>query len=398
MQPTEALCIDQLELKNRRVFIRVDFNVPLNEQRIPLDMTRIDAALPTIRFAMQAGAKVRIVSHIGRPPVGILLDKKYSLDFLVPILEQKLQAQVHFLSDQQSLADISDDMALVLLENIRCHAGEVNRDEAFIRHWLRQCDVWVMDAFATAHRTSVSTYDMIQRAPQACMGFLMKHEIQTIESFLTSEQRPKVAVLGGAKISSKIHLIEKMLQCCDWVLLGGALANTLWMAQGYEIGQSLVEKEYQAMAVSLLKNNRCVMPVDAMGFTQQGEPVDQSSVWIKSPHAIGPYDVIQDIGPVTQKQYNEHLMKAQTILWNGPMGRFEDPRFQSGTMAIAHACGQSQARSLAGGGETLAALHQAKASVTHASTGGGACLDFLWLRDQLPGIQAFLMRRSSSIE
>ncbi len=385
------LSISDLDLRGKRVFMRVDFNVPIEGGRIT-DDTRIEASLPSIRYVLEKGGRLILASHLGRPKGKP--EPKYSLKPVAARLSELLGKQVAFAPDcvgpevEKMVSSLRDGDAL-LLENLRFHAEEEKNEPAFARQLAALCDVYVNDAFGTAHRAHASTVGITKFVKQAAAGFLMQKELEALSHALTKAEKPYVAIVGGAKISDKIELIENLLNIATTILIGGAMAYTFFRARGLETGKSLVEVEKIDLAKELLarasqKKVPIELPVDhvvAPGLDStdsQVTPVDRT-----------PADRMGlDIGPETVRRYSEIVRRAKTIVWNGPMGVFEKPQFAEGTFAIARAVAESNAFSIVGGGDSAAAVAQSgvESKITHISTGGGATLEFLSGR-KLPGVE-----------
>lgn len=387
--------VRDVEVEGKRVLVRVDFNVPLAEGKVT-DDTRIRAALPTINYLLEHGARVILMSHLGRPK-GKVVDE-LRLDPVAERLAELLGKPVRKLDDcvgpevEAAVAEMrSGDVAL--LENTRFYSEDESNDPAFARKLASLADIFVNDAFGAAHRAHASTVGLAEHLPSVA-GFLMEKEIAFLGQALTAPKHPFVAVLGGAKVSDKIGVIDNLLTKVDSLLIGGGMANTFLKAQGYEIGQSLVEDDSLDVARETLERagERLALPVDVVvadRFDAEAEskvvPVDQV-----------PEDWrILDIGPETVELFKQKLAGAKTVVWNGPMGVFEFPRFAVGTEAIARILAGSGATTIIGGGDSVAAVEQAGLAdkMTHISTGGGASLEFLEGKE-LPGVAALLERRS----
>jgi len=391
MNKMNKLSISDLDLKGKRVFMRVDFNVPLADGKIT-DDTRIKAALPSIRYVIEKSGKLILASHLGRPKGKP--EPKYSLKPVAAQLAELLAKQVQFAPDcvgpevEKMVAALKPGDAL-LLENLRFHAEEEKNDPGFAKQLAALCDVYINDAFGAAHRAHASTAGVVAYVKQAAAGFLMQKEIESLTYALTKAEKPYVAIVGGAKISDKIELVENFINIANNILIGGAMAYTFFRAKGLATGKSLVEIDKIDLAKDLLakasqKNVAIELPVDhvvAPGLdsaTSQVTPVDRT-----------PADQMGlDIGPETIRRYSEIISRAKTIVWNGPMGVFENPKFAQGTFAIARAIAESKAFSIVGGGDSAAAVAQSgmESRITHISTGGGATLEFLSGR-KLPGVE-----------
>jgi phosphoglycerate kinase len=368
----------ELELAGKRVLIREDLNVPLKEGRVTSN-TRLKAALPTLRHALDQGAAVIVMSHLGRPREGER-DPALSLapvaEALGRLLGQDVRLAERWLEDGVAVAAGE----VVLCENVRFEQGEKANDPELAKRMASLCDVFVMDAFATAHRAQASTEGVARHAPVACAGPLLVAELEALGKALEAPERPMAAIVGGAKVSTKLEVLRSLAGTVDQLILGGGIANTLLAAQGAEIGRSLAEKEGSAFAASLLAGEfgkaAVPLPVDvvvapALEESAKGE--------VKDVGDVRPGDMILDIGPRTAEQYARLLAGARTIVWNGPLGVFEHPEFAAGTRRIAEAIAASDAFSIAGGGDTLAAVEQFGVAerISYISTGGGAFLEFL---------------------
>jgi phosphoglycerate kinase len=385
------LSISDLDLAGKRVFMRVDFNVPIADGRIT-DETRIEAALPSIRYVLEKGGRLVLASHLGRPKGKP--EPKYSLRPVATRLSELLGNPVVFAPDcvgpeiEKMVSELQNGQAL-LLENLRFHAEEEKNDPAFAKQLAALCDVYVNDAFGTAHRAHASTDGIARFVRWAASGFLMQKELDALTHALTKAQTPYVAIVGGAKISDKIELIENFISIADTILIGGAMAYTFLRARGLETGKSLVETDKIDLAKQLLtkgsqKNVSIELPVDHVVAANRDSPEFEVRPVDRTPaDRMG-----LDIGPQTVRRYSEIILKAKTIVWNGPMGVFENPRFAEGTFAIARAVADSHAFSVVGGGDSAAAVAQAgvESKITHISTGGGASLEFL-SGQRLPGIE-----------
>jgi phosphoglycerate kinase len=391
------LTINDLDLRGKRVFIRVDFNVPLKDG-VVTDDTRIRETLPTLRLAIQKGGRLVLASHLGRPKGAP--DPKYSLAPVAKTLEELLERQVEFAGDcVGALAEAGSkalaDGDVLLLENVRFHPEEEKNDEKFSKQLAALCDgLFVCDAFGSAHRAHASVVGITRFVKQAAAGVLMEKELAYLGKAVSNPARPFVAILGGAKVSDKIEVIENLMKIADVMLVGGGMAYTFEKAQGLPIGKSLVENDKIDLAKRLIaeakqRNFKLLLPTDHI-VAPDLKPDAKATVCAVS--ATPPDQMGLDIGPKTIAAYKVEIAKAKTIVWNGPMGVFETPAFARGTLEIAQAVAEATsagATSIVGGGDSVAAVHQSgiAGKISHISTGGGASLEFLAGR-KLPGVEA----------
>ncbi|MFA5354133.1 MAG: phosphoglycerate kinase [Thermodesulfovibrionales bacterium] len=387
------LTIEDVSLKGKKVFIRADFNVPLDDNLMITDDSRIRSTLPTINYAIDEGAKVILASHLGRPKGKV--DPRYSLAPVVKRLQRLLNKEVHFAPDcigsqAEGMVAKMKDGDVLLLENLRFHPEEEKNDEAFSKALAGLADVYVNDAFGAAHRAHASTEGITRHLPSAA-GFLLKKEIEYLKGAVDNPIRPFVAILGGAKVSGKIGVLENLADKVDKVIVGGGMAYTFIKAMGYEIGDSLVETEMIDLATQIMeklrKNNvKFYLPVDSV-IAQTLEPGAETK--IVTTQEIHKGWKALDIGPASVRLFSEAIQDAKTIIWNGPMGVFEMDAFSRGTFAIARAVADAYALTIVGGGDTDYAIHRAGVSdaISFISTGGGASLQLLEGKD-LPGISA----------
>jgi phosphoglycerate kinase len=385
--------VNQIELKGKRVFIRVDFNVPQDEKRTVTDDTRILLSLPTIRYAIEAGAKVILASHLGRPKGK--RDPKYSLAPVAERLSGLLGKRVGLAKDcigeevQKEIEGMGEG-EILLLENLRYHPEEEKNDAAFSRALASLCDVYINDAFGAAHRAHASTEGMTHFVKTAGAGFLMMKEIESLEKVLVSPQKPYVAIMGGAKVSDKIGLIQNLLDKVTTLLVGGGMAYTFLKAKGYSVGKSLVEADQIGFSGELLARAegkmKFILPSDHVAAERMD--AQAKSKIVKNGEIPADW-ICLDIGPETVQSFTGEIRSAKTIVWNGPMGVFEMEPFSHGTFAVAKAIANSSAFSVVGGGDSVAAVNKAGVAdrISHISSGGGASLEFLEGR-KLPGIEA----------
>lgn len=380
--------MSDLKLKNKRVLLREDLNVPLKNGEITSDL-RIRAAIPTIKAALQAGAKVMILSHLGRPDEGSL-DPQFSLAPIAVALSKLLKREVPLIQNWINDFDMGDH-DVVLLENVRLIPGEKDNKPELAKKMASLCQVFIMDAFATAHRAEASTYGVIEYAPIACAGPLLLTELEALRNIMHKPKHPVVAIVGGSKVSTKLGLLDSLSQKVDTLIIGGGIANTFIAAQGYTVGRSICEPGLidEAERITLNAKQRGAdipIPIDVIVADKLSEDAESSARFISQ---IDDNEKIYDLGPDTIKKYVSIIKKAKTILWNGPVGAFEIEQFGEGTEAIAQAIADSKGFSVAGGGDTLAAIEKYHIAdkIDYISTGGGAFLSYLEGKP-LPAIDA----------
>ncbi|MGR6872073.1 phosphoglycerate kinase [Pseudomonas sp. HK3] len=361
------------DLKGKKVLIREDLNVPIKDGKVSSD-ARLRAAMPTIKFALEAGAKVIVMSHLGRPTEGEY-EEKFSMQPVANYLSDALGKDVPVIKDFAAGVDVADG-ELVLLENVRFNKGEKKDADDLAKAYAALCDVFVMDAFGTAHRAQASTHGVAKFAPIACAGPLLAAELDALGKALDKPERPLVAIVGGSKVSTKLDVLESLSDLCDQIIVGGGIANTFLAAAGKPVGKSLYEEDLVPQAKALMEKVSIPLPTDVVCAKKFAEDAEAT---LKSADDVTEDDMIFDIGPDSAKALAEQLKEAKTIIWNGPVGVFEFDQFGEGTKALALAIAESQGFSIAGGGDTLAAVDKYNIAdkVSYISTGGGAFLEFV---------------------
>ncbi|WJY15605.1 phosphoglycerate kinase [Pectobacteriaceae bacterium CE90] len=362
-----------LDLAGKRVFIRSDLNVPVKDGKVTSD-ARIRASLPTIEIALKQDARVMVTSHLGRPTEGEYTEE-FSLLPVVNYLKDNLSFPVRLAKEYLDGVDVAEG-ELVVLENVRFNKGEKKDDEVLSKKYAALCDVFVMDAFGTAHRAQASTHGVGRFAPIACAGPLLSNELEALGKALGNPARPMVAIVGGSKVSTKLTVLGALSKIADQLIVGGGIANTFIAAQGHNVGKSLYEADLIPEAKKLLETCDIPVPSDVRVATEFSET---ATATLKSVAAIKDDEQILDLGDVSAERLAEILKNAKTILWNGPVGVFEFPNFRKGTEVVARAIADSDAFSIAGGGDTLAAidLFGIADKISYISTGGGAFLEFV---------------------
>ena len=370
--------IADLDLNGKTVLVREDYNVPLKEGAV-VDDTRIRATLPTINQLLEAGARIILVSHLGRPKAGEY-DEQFSMAPVALKLGELLGYEVPLVKDWVSQFDMGDNN-VVLCENARFEQGETDDDEALSRKMAQMCQVYINDAFATAHRAQASTHGVAKYAAVAAAGPLLINELKALTKALRAPAKPVVAIVGGAKVSTKLTILESLSEKVDQLIVGGGIVNTFLKAAGYEIGKSLYEPDLVDVAKRLLESAKAQgceipLPVDVVC----GKEFDENTAAVTKPVTeVEQDDMIMDVGPETSALLNKHIEQAKTIVWNGPLGVFEFDQFSQGTRNIAEAIASCDAYSIAGGGDTIAAISKFNVAdgISYISTGGGAFLEFL---------------------
>ena len=387
--------MSDLDLAGKRVLIRQDLNVPVKDGRVTSD-ARIRASMPTIEQAMKAGGRVMLMSHLGRPTEGEYAEE-FSLKPVADHLSELLGKEVRLIKDYLDSAPQLNDGDVVILENVRFNAGEKKNEDGLSKNYAALCDVYVMDAFGTAHRAQASTHGVAKYAPVACAGPLLAAELDALGKALHNPARPMVAIVGGSKVSTKLTVLESLSSIVDQLIVGGGIANTFIAAAGHNVGKSLYEADLIDTAKKLTADAQArggdiPVPVDVVCGKEFSET---AAATLKNVNEVADDDMIFDIGPETSKQLADILKNAGTIVWNGPVGVFEFDQFGEGTRAISMAIASSDAFSIAGGGDTLAAVDKYNIAdkVSYISTGGGAFLEFLEGK-QLPAV-AILEERAA---
>jgi len=385
-----VLSMTNLDLAGQRVLIREDLNVPIKDGKVSSD-ARIRAALPTIELARKAGAKVIVMSHLGRPTEGEFTDK-FSLQPVANHLGKLLNTTVPVITDWKNGININDG-DVVLLENVRFNIGEKKNAEDLAKAYASLCDIFVMDAFGTAHRAQASTHGVAKFAPSACAGPLLIGELSALEKALANPERPLVAIVGGSKVSTKLTVLETLANKADQIIVGGGIANTFLAASGKNVGKSLYEEDLIPNAKALMKKTHIPVPTDVVVGTEFSETAIATE---KNSADVTDNDMIFDIGANTSAIFETIIRDAKTILWNGPVGVFEFDQFGEGTKSLALAIANSEGFSIAGGGDTLAAVDKYNIAdkISYISTGGGAFLEYVEGKT-LPAV-AILEERANS--
>ena len=362
-----------LDLNGKRVFIRADLNVPVKDGKVTSD-ARIRATIPTLKLALEKGAKVMVTSHLGRPTEGEFKPED-SLQPVVDYLNEHLDVPVRLVRDYLDGVEVNAG-EIVVLENVRVNKGEKKNDPELGKKYAALCDVFIMDAFGTAHRAQASTYGVAEFAPVACAGPLLAAELDALGKALKEPARPMVAIVGGSKVSTKLEVLNSLSKIADQIIVGGGIANTFIAAAGHNVGKSLYEADLIPVAKELAASTDIPVPVDVRVGTEFSETAPATE---KSVTEVKDDESIFDIGDKSAAQLAEIIKNAKTVLWNGPVGVFEFPNFRKGTEIISHAIANSDAFSIAGGGDTLAAidLFDIADKISYISTGGGAFLEFV---------------------
>ena len=389
--------LQDFDLKNKKVFIRADLNVPIKSGKITSSQ-RIEASLATIKYCLNEGANVMVTSHIGRPTEGEY-NPEFSLLPVVEFLENHLNKKINLVKDWTTQSFYVKAGEVVVLENCRFNLGESDNDENLAKKYAALADIFVMDAFGTAHRKQASTYGIAQFCPKVCAGILFYSELEALEKVVKNPKTPMVAIVGGSKVSTKLSILDQLADKVDQLILGGGIANTFLKAQGFNIGNSLHENAFIDSAkkiIQKLESRGASLPLVTDVIC--GKEFNESETAVKKNiNDLEPTDMIFDLGPETMKGITQNLKQSKTILWNGPIGVFEFDQFSKGTETLAHAIANSIAFSLAGGGDTIAALEKFGMinNISYISTAGGAFLEFVEGK-KLPAID--ILERRATIE
>ena len=374
-----VISIKDIEISGKRLLIREDLNVPVKDGEIVND-ARLRASLPTIQYALQKGASIILMSHLGRPQEGVPITRQpeSSLAPVADRMSQLLGIPVPLMAQDFSAADAAklQGGACVLLENVRCNAGEGADSDELAQYYASLCDVFVMDAFGTAHRAQASTHGVAKFAPLSCAGLLLAAELEALHQALENPAKPMLAIVGGAKVSSKLQVLEALAGKVDQLIVGGGIANTFLAAAGFNVGKSLYEKDMLEKAREIMKMTSIPLPKDVKVAREFSE---SATAEVKAITEVAGDDMILDIGPATAAEFVTIIAAMKTILWNGPLGVFEFDAFAEGTEAVARAIAANTGFSIAGGGETITAIEKYAISdkVSYISTGGGAFLEFV---------------------
>ena len=385
---TKMISLLDLEISKKKVLIRQDLNVPMKEGSIASE-ARIKACLPTIEYAVQKKAKVILMSHLGRPKEGVPIEsqKQFSLSPVAKRLAEMTSLKVRLESNYLNGCDFLNE-DILLLENVRVNSGEAANDESLARRLAALCDIFVMDAFATSHRAHASTQGVAKYSPVACAGPLLLKELRALDRVFLSPKRPLLAIVGGSKVSTKLNVLTSLSRKVDLILVGGGIANTFLAAAGKNVGKSLHEPRMIDIAKEIMESGRIVLPVDVVVSSEINEAAESK---VKRVDAVSSDDHILDIGPLSISRNRELVSDAKTIVWNGPLGVFEIPQFSAGTRELGKSIKESNAFSIAGGGDTISAIEISDAvdGISYISTGGGAFLEILEGKT-LPGVSALL--------
>ena len=372
-----------IDIKGKNILLREDLNVPVENNKIVND-ARLRAVIPTINYVLSKKAKLAIISHFGKPTEGTF-EKKYSLKIVAEKLSEILEKKVYFEEQPLNIKSPEYINDITLYENTRFLIGEKSGDEELAKKIAKNCDIFVMDAFGASHRKHCSTFTLSKYAPSTCGGLLLMNEIFNIEKIFKNPKKPVLAIIGGSKVSTKLNILKKLIKKVDTIIIGGGIANTFLISLDYSIGKSLVENNMindTKEIINLAKENNVSIPIPEDVLCENSANVKNKNI-----NEVDVGDVIKDIGPKTSRIYKKFIEEAGTILWNGPVGMFENTLFENGTKEIAFSIGESKALTIAGGGDTISAIEKFIdiKKIDYVSTGGGAFLEFLE-NNELPGI------------
>ena len=376
--------LESLDFQNKDVLMRVDFNIPIKDDLVTND-ERMLRVIPTIKYLLEKSKSIKLISHRGRPLENNQIQEEFSLAPVVKRLSEILGIEIPLLS---TIEELNDKSGIMMLENIRFFEGEKNNSEVLSKKLASYADIFVMDAFATSHRKEASTYGVTDFIKNACVGLLIEKELNALNKILKDPEKPLLGIIGGSKISTKIKVIDSLTNYVDFLIIGGALANTCYKAMKKNIGKSFYEKDFLDVAERLIKNEKIILPKNVVVFDES-----QNKVIEKHINDVQDLDTIYDIGQKSLEYFKKHISEAKTIFWNGPLGKFEDERFSKGTSEVAKLMSKAKAYSIIGGGETITSFSNFNLmdSVDYASTGGGAFLEYIEL-NSLPCIEKIIKK------
>ena len=376
--------LPSFDFEGKRVLLRVDFNIPIRGEKV-LNDERMVRALPTINYLLEKSKSLRIITHRGRPSESGEIEPEFSIKPIANRLSELIEIPVPI---ADSLEDLEQDKKIIMLENIRFFQGEKDNSEDLAKALGKHGDVYIMDAFGTAHRKQSSTFGVIDSVAEAGVGFLVEDELEALKKILVNPKKPLIGIIGGSKISTKINVIDSLTSYVDKLIIGGALANTCYKAMGKNIGQSLFEADYLDVAKKLVGNEKIVLPENVVVLDTSNDSVLEKHI-----DNIASHEAICDVGKKSLDYFQKHIDSAKTIFWNGPLGKFEDPRFSEGTSEVAKIMSKCEAYSIIGGGETITSFANINLmdSVDYASTAGGAFLEYIE-KNSLPCIDKIIIK------
>jgi phosphoglycerate kinase len=376
--------LPSFDFAGKRVLLRVDFNIPIKGEEV-LNDERMVRALPTINYLLEKSKSLRIITHRGRPSESGEIEPEFSVKPIANRLSELIDIPVPI---ADSLEDLEQDKKIIMLENIRFFQGEKDNSEDLAKALGKHGDVYIMDAFGTAHRKQSSTFSVIDSVAEAGVGFLVEDELEALKKILVNPKKPLIGIIGGSKISTKINVIDSLTSYVDKLIIGGALANTCYKAMGKNIGKSLFEENYLGVAEKLVGNKKIVLPENVVVLDTSNDSVLEKHI-----NDIASHEAICDVGKKSLDYFQKHIASAKTIFWNGPLGKFEDPRFSEGTSEVAKIMSECEAYSIIGGGETITSFANINLmdSVDYASTAGGAFLEYIE-KNSLPCIDKIIIK------